>query len=67
MTDLDLLSIARRWVALDAGAWNGERYAQERAELLDDTREAIAKVEAAEKNADSLARMVATLGPGGLT
>lgn len=46
----DLLSIARRWAAIDGGAWNVQRYASERAELMADTRAAIAKAtgEAAE-------------------
>jgi hypothetical protein len=39
----DLLSIARRWAALDGGAWHVERLAGETAELLADTRTAIAK------------------------
>lgn len=40
-----LLSIARRWVAIGYGSWHPERYAQEKAELLADTRALIAKVE----------------------
>ena len=46
----DLLSIARRWAAIDGGAWNVERYASERAELMTDTRAVIARAtgEAAE-------------------
>lgn len=39
----DLLSIARRWAALDGGAWHAERHASEKAELLADTLAAIAK------------------------
>ena len=41
----DLLSIARRWDALDAGAWDAARHAREKAELLADTRAAIRKAE----------------------
>jgi len=41
----DLLSIVKRWVALDGGAWNVERFANERARLLDETRAAIARAE----------------------
>ena len=39
----ELLSIAKRWSALDAGNWHIERYERERTELLVDTRAAIAK------------------------
>jgi hypothetical protein len=39
----ELLAIAKRWAALDAGAWHQERYAAEKAELLDNTRAAITK------------------------
>lgn len=39
----DLLSIARRWGALDGGAWNVERYNLERIVLLSDTQAAVAK------------------------
>ena len=39
----DLLSIARRWAALDAGAWHADRHTDEKAQLLADTRAAIAK------------------------
>lgn len=38
----DLLSIAKRWAALD-GQWHPDRYESEKAELLIDTRTAIAK------------------------
>lgn len=38
----NLLSIAKRWVALDAGSWNVSRHASEKSELLSDTRKAIA-------------------------
>ena len=41
----ELLSIARRWAALDAGAWHADRHAFEKAELLADTRAAIALAE----------------------
>lgn len=43
VTKADLLSIARRWIALDAGAWHPERHAAEKAQLTADTRAAIAK------------------------
>ncbi len=43
----DLLSIAKRWAALDGGSWQGDRHACEKAELLADTRTAIAKTESA--------------------
>lgn len=38
----ELLSIAKRWAALDA-EWHPDRYANEKARLLQDTKEAIAK------------------------
>ncbi len=41
----DLLSIARRWAALDGGAWHVERHAAEKQELLADTRAAISKAQ----------------------
>lgn len=41
----DLLNIARRWAALDGGAWAVERHAREKAELLNDTLVAIDKAE----------------------
>ena len=41
----ELLSIARRWAALDAGAWHPTRYAAEKKELIADTEAAIAKAE----------------------
>jgi hypothetical protein len=41
----DLLSIAKRWAALDGGAWNVERHAAEKAALLADTKAAIAEAE----------------------
>lgn len=44
----DLLSIAKRWAAIDGGAWNVQRHAQEKKELLADTRAAIAKAEGRE-------------------
>jgi len=40
-----LLSIAKRWGALDGGSWNVDRHAREKQELLEDTRAAIAKAE----------------------
>lgn len=40
---VSLLSIARRWVALDAGAWAVDRHASEKAELLAATRALIAQ------------------------
>lgn len=42
----DLLSIARRFVALDGGAWNVARHAAEKQELLAEACAAIAKAEA---------------------
>jgi hypothetical protein len=42
----DLLSIAKRWAAIDGGAWHIERYEREREELLADTHAAIAAAEA---------------------
>lgn len=44
----DLLSIAKRWIALDGGTWNVERHAREKAELLKDTAAAIAKASGSE-------------------
>ena len=41
----DLLSIAKQWAAIDGGAWHVERHAAEKAELLADTRAAIAKAQ----------------------
>lgn len=41
----DLLSIAKRWVALDGGVWNTERHSREKAELLEATKNLIAQVE----------------------
>ena len=41
----DLLSIVKRWVALDGGAWDVERFANERARLLEEARAAIARAE----------------------
>ena len=41
----DLLSIAKRWNALDGGAWHPERHANEKERLIVDTRAAIAKAE----------------------
>ncbi|PWC69126.1 hypothetical protein TSH7_01390 [Azospirillum sp. TSH7] len=38
----DLLSIARRWMALN-GEWHPTRYAAEKARLIDDTRAALRK------------------------
>lgn len=37
-----MLSLLRRWTALDAGSWHATRYAVEKADLLSDTRKAIA-------------------------
>jgi hypothetical protein len=42
----ELLSIAKRWAALDGGAWNVERHAAEKAKLIQDTQTAIAKATA---------------------
>lgn len=41
-----LLSIAKRWAAIDGGSWHPERHAREKAELLADTLAAIAQAEA---------------------
>jgi hypothetical protein len=41
----ELLSIAARWAALDGGAWNVQRHAAEKAELLADTKAIIARIE----------------------
>lgn len=41
----ELVSLARRWAALDAGDWHPVRYASERARLLADTRAAIGAAE----------------------
>lgn len=41
----DLLQIAKRWAALDSGAWHVERHASEKKKLLRDTIAAIAKTE----------------------
>lgn len=43
----ELLSLAKRWTALDGGDWNVERYAREKEELLAETLEVIAKAESA--------------------
>jgi hypothetical protein len=40
-----LLSLAKRWAALDGGAWHVGRHAQDKAELLAETLAAIAKAE----------------------
>lgn len=39
----ELLYLAQRWVALDAGAWHPGRHEAEKRELLADTRALIAK------------------------
>lgn len=39
----DLLSIAKRWLALDAGNWHPERALRDQRDLEADTRAAIAK------------------------
>ncbi len=41
----ELLSIARRWVALDGGSWHVVRHASDKAQLLADTAAVIAKTE----------------------
>jgi len=41
----DLLSIAKRWAALDAGGWHPDRCASDKAALIVDTLAAIAKAE----------------------
>lgn len=40
-----LVSIARRWVALDAGSWHPDRHAAEKKDLIADTEAAIARAE----------------------
>ncbi len=42
----ELLSIAKRWAALDGSAWHLVRYEEEKRELLAATNEAIAKATA---------------------
>ncbi|QPP24932.1 hypothetical protein I5102_003423 [Pseudomonas aeruginosa] len=42
----ELLSIAKRWAALDSSAWHLVRYEEEKRELLAATNEAIAKATA---------------------
>lgn len=42
LTESDLL--LRSWIAVDAGAWHVERHAREKAELLAETREFVAKL-----------------------
>lgn len=44
----DLLSIAERWAALDSGSWHPDRHAADKAQLLADTRAAIAKAKLGE-------------------
>lgn len=39
----EMLSLLRRWAALDAGAWHPDRHASNKAELLAETNAAIAK------------------------
>lgn len=41
-----LLSIAKRWVALDSGSWNADRHERDKRILIADTRAAIAKASA---------------------
>lgn len=41
----ELLSLAKRWIALDGGSWNVERHASERFTLRNETRDLIAKAE----------------------
>jgi hypothetical protein len=41
----DLLSIAKRWAAIDGGDWHMARYVIERERLLNDTQASIAKAE----------------------
>ncbi|MGC6827861.1 hypothetical protein ACP0H4_11310 [Pseudomonas aeruginosa] len=42
----ELLSLAKRWAALDGSAWHPERYEAEKRELLAATNEAISKATA---------------------
>jgi hypothetical protein len=46
----DLLDIAKQWAALDGGAWDVQRHAADKRDLLADTRAAIAKAEGADHN-----------------
>ncbi|CAN7447812.1 hypothetical protein LJR066_002800 [Acidovorax sp. LjRoot66] len=39
----ELLDLAKRWDALDSGAWHADRHEAERRELIADTRALIAK------------------------
>jgi len=39
----DMLTLARRWLALDGGAWLVDRHTNEKRQLIEDTRAAIAK------------------------
>ena len=41
----ELLKLLRRWNAIDAGSWAPDRHANEKRELIADTRAAISKVE----------------------
>lgn len=41
----ELLKLLRRWNAIDAGSWAPDRHANEKRELIADTRATIAKVE----------------------
>lgn len=41
----DLLDIAKRWAALDGGAWDVQRHAAEKRDLISDTQAAITKAE----------------------
>lgn len=45
----DLLSIAKRWNALDGGSWHVERHARDKEELIVATRAAIAKAEGSDQ------------------
>lgn len=47
VTAPDLLSLVKRWAALDGGSWHPDRHATNKAELLAETRDAIAKAEGA--------------------
>lgn len=39
-----LLSIAKRWIALDGGGWDTERYVRTKAALLEDTRKLVVEL-----------------------
>lgn len=48
----ELLSIAKRWAALDGGSWHVDRHAREKAELLADTKALISLAEGGSNGRD---------------